>query len=800
MPDTKHNAIIERLLPVMGSSDFNQVFSRATQDLSNNERFLLKMEMNRLSAPCQRLIDLRGKVDGDCQEFHYQGISHFLDAVAIKVFKQQLKLYRDQYTLGIYEKLQTTENNLKVMQKNNVSPQQAAARRQKSIIARAVRLGHYIGRSEERMHLTAPLKMAGVDGVLFDARTSNMSVSGLRAKVDRQRVFTPGEHYFIYFTGLEKEFVNRILSAGCEYQVVGIDQKDDQQWVRMIVVDPSEEFNSFFATFLNSYRGRYRVDVDNITAAVITKGYEQYLMPRLSSIPLYFSGELPAQLCYALATQNNLDALSYWRDENNNSHLSQLFHPPRMMRYQATSQGESLIYCFTHTANNKLFFYSASSEELAEHPELKELYFAFGSRKPSWKIFKFQWQTAQASDAEVSSPLPKKDSKISLERVSKALENLAMVGLLSDITSQYVDQTYQHHYPLTGNPNKLALFNQSKQAIPPFEQVNYKYLQLRKEMRYQYRSLVEVELEGSKEAAWTSDFSVSGMKIEVEAPLSYETGDTVSLALPQFQKIAKNFELVNLKYVVTNCNVSHTIYNLKALEQKGQTHQGSRFFTQLIDNNLNKLATVPEGKIVAGLSDALRQIVCAPLFCRAMFINKVPGSLDVGCIAYGSLGHSADELFNIDTSTHKADLSQLLASDNLASFLATQLRSHAPSDNPEKIEIIAVIHKRKDKLVSVRNAESFSSPSQLREFVNLSLGRGLVHCFSLQLSRVGRPDTEYIQRELDYISHYAIHRAKQLEDELWSVAGVIEVTDVTEELMQRFNLSVTSEQELSLSS
>jgi len=793
MPETKHHALIERLLPVMESSDFNQVFKRATEGLSNNERFLLKMEMKRLATPCQRLVDLRGKVDGECKEFHYQGKTHFLDDIAIKVFKQQLKLYNQQYTLGIFEKLQHTENNFKVMQKKNISPQEAAARRPKKVIARAVRLGHYIGRSEERMHLTAPLRIADVNGKLFDARTSNMSVSGIRIKVDEKRTFELGEHYFIYFTGLEKEFVNRVLSAGTEYRVVGIDRKKQQQWVRLVVVDPGEEFNQFFKNFLRSYRGRYRVDVDNITAAVITKGYEQYLMPRLSSVPLYFSGTNSPSLRYALATQNNGDIFSYWRDESNQSHLSQLFHSPRMLRYMQREQGESLIYCFTHTANNKLFFYSASSEELAEHPELRELYLAYGCRKPSWKVFKFQFFPATAGDAEVSSPLPKKDSPIERERVAKALNGLSMVGLLSDVTNQQVEQTYQHSYPLQGNPNKLSLFNQSKQKQGQFEQVNYKYLQLRKENRYQHRSLVEVENADPNgagvETGWTADFSVSGMKIELETPLSYEIGDTLYLALPQLQKLVKNFSLSHLPYQVTNCNNSKTVYNLKVVESKGNAHEGSRFFQQLISNNLDKLPALPEGKAIAGLSDALRQILCAPLFCRAMFIHKVPGSLEVKCVTYGAFAQDSDKWLNIDSSKHSADLSQFLSSENLASFLATQLRSHKPSDNPENIEVITVTAKDSDKLLAVRCSGNFESIQQLRNFVQLSTGRGQVNAFNLQLSRVGRPDTEYIQRELDYISHYAIHRAKQLEDELWSVAGVIEVTDVTEELMQRFNLS-----------
>ncbi|WP_432468351.1 PilZ domain-containing protein [Agarivorans sp. Z349TD_8] len=789
MPHTKGYALIERLLPLMGSKDFNQVFNRATQELSNNERFLLKMEMQRLSAPCQRLVDLRDKVDGECGEFTYQGKTHYLDEVAIKVFKQQLQLYQNQYTLGIFEKLQSTENNFKVMQQKNISPQQAAARKPKIVEARAIRLGHYIGRSEERMHLTAPIKMATLNGEQFDARSSNMSVSGLRVQVDPKRAYTLGEHYLVYFTGLEKEFANRVLSAGTEYRIVGIDQKDQKKWLRMTVIDPSEEFNHFFSTFLRSYRGRYRVDVDNITAAVITKGYEQYLMPRLSSVPLYFTGQTPPQLTYVLATPNNLELLSYWRDETNTSHLSQLFHHPRMMRYQAINQGESLIYCFTHTTNNKLFFYSASSEELAEHPEIRALYFAFGCRKPSWKVFRFQWQKAQASDAQVSTPLPRKDSAIEQERVANALENLSVVGLLSDITGADNGSDYQQNYPLNDNPNKLALFNQTKQSITAFEQISYKYMQLRKENRYQYRSLVEVEHRGLIESGWVVDFSLGGMKIQVETPLDFNPDDHLNLALPQFQKLVKSFNLTQLNYQVVNCNTSHTIYNLKAVDTKGKVHQGRGFFKQLIDHNLDKLPLVPEGRNISGLSDALRQLVCAPLFCRALYINKIPGNLEVGCVAYGTIPQASDLLLNIDKHKQTADLSQFLAHENLGSLISSRLKDHRPSDPPERFELIVVLSKDGKKLLSQRLSSGFKSSQQQREFIQLSLDRGQVHAFSLLLSRVGRPDTEYIQRELDYISNYAIHRAKQLEDELWSVAGLIELTDISAEIMQRFRLS-----------
>ncbi len=42
---------------------------------------------------------------------------------------------------------------------------------------------------------------------------------------------------------------------------------------------------------------------------------------------------------------------------------------------------------------------------------------------------------------------------------------------------------------------------------------------------------------------------------------------------------------------------------------------------------------------------------------------------------------------------------------------------------------------------------------------------------------------EYLNAELGYISAYAIHRGKQIEQDIWSVTGVIQVVDVTREAL-----------------
>jgi len=85
----------------------------------------------------------------------------------------------------------------------------------------------------------------------------------------------------------------------------------------------------------------------------------------------------------------------------------------------------------------------------------------------------------------------------------------------------------------------------------------------------------------------------------------------------------------------------------------------------------------------------------------------------------------------------------------------------------------------------------FQLHSAKKAFIDDVVNTDVLFAFKIFLSRTGRPDTEHIAKELGYVSTYAIHKAKVLEEELWSVVGVGEVVDITDEVLLRSNLSNT---------
>jgi hypothetical protein len=44
-----------------------------------------------------------------------------------------------------------------------------------------------------------------------------------------------------------------------------------------------------------------------------------------------------------------------------------------------------------------------------------------------------------------------------------------------------------------------------------------------------------------------------------------------------------------------------------------------------------------------------------------------------------------------------------------------------------------------------------------------------------------------MQSELNYVSIYALHKAKLLEEQLWNVSALGDIVDVTDEVLQRYN-------------
>ena len=809
----KYQSLIEELKRDLGRPNFDAIFAKKTKELSSSDKFLVKMEMNRLLQPINRFIDLRGQVTGEVRPYSYNGKQHFMDETAIKVFEAGIRRYK-RYTLAVYEAVMNTENNHKVLQRQAQERGELApvpiggdAKKSDKPNINWVTFASYESRSEERMNYSIKVKLILNGANEIEASTSDISVSGCKVKLYSRYQVTPGEKLRMRLVGLEQDF-EMGLKDGLEYEVVAVEKVNpDLNHVRMkrTFSDDNRTIDEFLKSFIHGNKRRYKVNLDNTLDAVVVKGYEQYYLPRLTSLFVFLNiQDKRVSPSLVLTNENNVNVARYFNDESRNSVLPQVLNSARVSQLlKSTGDVKQLtLYCFTHNNNGKLFFYSATETELNNTPKLRNLFWGFASQKPSFRIFNVQLMPCSSEDSYIPLSLPDSASsdiaklnKPPSPRVQGIVQHAKYLLLVSDITSVSSTEQFQKISFDKSHVNHLKQYGHQKlRTYPEVDFVALDYINLRNETRYLYKTRIKLEQEEKGELeGHTLDFSVHGLQLELDLPTNYEQGDLILVALPDLQKLTKKFTLHKLPYEVMAVSKTKTVINLRTYSPStDMKHDGARFFTQLIDNNKSKLVASEESPKTPGLSTALRNMATKNVCQFPFYLHKRGANIKVGAVAkgrYPSTFHLI--LSHLATLGREVSFKDLIRVNAFEDKIATPLKEMARHDAPLQFDLYIRLQPKQreaenaiiSELISTKQAQDRSS------FVNASVLEDLFFAFRLYISRTGRPDTDYISKELSYISQYAQHKAKDLEEELWSVIGVGDAIDITEEVLTRYSIA-----------
>ena len=94
-------SLAERLIPAYNSDDFEYLLAQITEGEAPSVKILVKMELNRVMAPCTKSVDLRGRVKGECREYELDGVKHWLDDVAFNAYHKNTRKFGG-YTEGVW--------------------------------------------------------------------------------------------------------------------------------------------------------------------------------------------------------------------------------------------------------------------------------------------------------------------------------------------------------------------------------------------------------------------------------------------------------------------------------------------------------------------------------------------------------------------------------------------------------------------------------------------------------------------------------------------------------------------------
>ena len=771
-------------------SDFDQIFKSVLEKsgVDKNTSFLLKMELHRLQRPCRTPVDLRGLVDGECEEHIHEGVLHYFDEIAKAVYEEQIKNFNG-YTIGVYESVTNTINNYRVMHEkekrgikvdiDQIKKKKIAAKKYFETIT----FNNFHTRKEERMHYVSDIYLIdrGVDKYI--GRSIDISVSGCQIKAKKDFMPEKGRVIELLFRKLKEEF-ELSLKGHLKYEVVGIDvceSDEDFNIIRLkrVPCEATIKFDQFLANYIIGNKRRYKINLDNTIDSIYSRGYSQYSLPRRSDLNVFVRNEVDSFM--AIATESNRETMEFWKDSADNLFIHNLLNKEKMRALiDKLNNGASNSYLYVFKGLNKnkeCVFYAAFEEDFNSNSSLKESFCKLGIDKYTFKVFnvtvsktssEFAYQpfSLTSNEIEVFRRLNKRPSA----RTMNKFDGLSHIVSIRDITTEGSKEDYLNKADIEYQVDKLRVFKLDRVheqiAVAPIKAVD-----IRKENRYKINTSALVDINKLSLEGKTVDLSTKGLKVKLNEPSELSKGDIVSISLPEYNLKALKYSIVNINNDLDEiCLVVHG----DVIEHKGRI-----FLRNLFNKNKNNLVDYQIGDNNEEISYCIQNILSTSATNLSAYLHRQGVRSLIRKVSFGSEKMDIiDKLMN----ENMIELGFLQKENIYRAIIKDKLSAGNGSNASASENIYISIHKDEIKAVSEKE---LGTKEDRVEFIKTAMSKGSFYCLNSSFARAGRPDMSKIGIELNYISVYAMHKGKEIEDELWSINGIIDLKDITSEVVSR---------------
>ncbi len=770
-------ALIEQLKPLLTEPDFSEIFDRLTASESSTDRFLLKMELSRLAASCNRIIDLRDKTELPCEAVKYNRQTHMLDAPAKESFLAALERYRKQYTVGVYEEV-IEEHRKRLLSLR----QEAQTVTEESFTVPGVVLGTYFNRREERMNYSIHVTATQSGKAEYKGTTIDLSVSGARVRLPARHTLDTHQPILFRLLELNQEYYYKDLNKGIEYEVVDSTLDGEHAVLRLKRISGSEDVTKILSNLIRGYKFRYKVDVNEVYVNTLGLGYERQYLPHYRHLPVYLNS-VTDSVTHCLLSPENQGLKSYFNDEKDICQLSQTLTPERVGALLADSRNaeSGLLFCFTHTVRDITYFYSATFSELLTSG-LTDLFFKFGAPKPGFRVIKLIPEAVDHEQTYKTAILPGDDSRYS-PLVERQLSQFSHIINLVDLTDE-ITQDILRAAKSDVSPNELNIFAQAKETKNKIKHVSLNFTERRREPRYAFRTEVLLSQNGKNIKGVSGDISTRGLQIQLPENSGFEDGLPVMIALPKLQTLTGRTRLAELPYRIVKQRKNGMQLHLAAIIGHAP-HTGVEFLDRLIIHNQEKLKQLSDSDDnMKELSDGLKNLLTRKLPSTPFFIEKTKKSAKLSAIGVSTENNRVTDLFAAGASARmEYNLAPVFERGLFKPTILTALRKMKSNQEMAYVDLFLRLKNQSGGRFSLQciRADHFNSNRERKQFIEQSKLTGRFIALRVFFGVTGKPDSRYIARERDYVAVHAAHKAKILDKKLWNTIGVGEIIDITNE-------------------
>lgn len=762
---------IKELIAVRNEPDFNELLNKLLFGESSSDKFLIKMELSRLAKPCLRIIDLRDKVTEDCQLFQQDKLKHYLTKETIKVLQDNIKLY-GLYTIGVFEAvhvhlaLQKKQLHLKrasIVETSNSEHQ-----------CEFLQLSQKNKRRAPRMFFVSEVNLTLENGKTIKAQTSNVSITGIKVKVQEDIHTLNQQPILVSFTGLNNEYHQSILENKIKYQLVKQEHDQELHYFYLTYSDSCKQFSQFMTEFIRSNQYKYKLDVHYYYQVAKASALKHMYLSQMNILPIYLNHNISSPYLFSLKNKANEKILNEWSCEGK-TQLPFLFNELRFARLISYAEkcATTTLYCFTHVDHDKSYFISATEEEL-ENTGVKDVFINYGMTKQNWQVYHLTirpYHYEQQQKYNITEVTPEKLSQTTHIATLQPL-NLPLAfpakGIINNSDLKKINQ-FVHRDEKNRNDQVFTLFSNEN----------------RKEERYIYNSKLTISKNEQEFAGEIVNFSFSGLKIKTEKTTAFPVSSKVVVNLSALQKVSKNYPLSQLNFKVI-CTGPGNVLHLQVCDLN-TLKICKAFFLLLVENNPSHFKCLPLRMEKQPSNKRLLEVAEEALINCVFFIGKESGKPKIKFSSIDINDHSLQPLFSMySNNPMELNYKPLIANQLYERLISQPFRENKIEELDKEALVFIKAYKNSGEKWLVQSIldSDFTSSQEKIDFILKSKKKGIFYALHYRLTSVECIDLKPIKAEIRAISRFATHLTKKLEEELWEINGVIEITDRTAEIVK----------------
>jgi len=733
--------------------------------LSQNKQFLQQFERQRLNKPCNRIIDLRGRVAGECQAYTFGNKTHYLDDRGYLLARQLLEKFNGQYTMGVYESLLKALKTLKIQDNKQAS---VPVKIENDILFRdasqpqLIAFDHLLYRKEARILFATAVDLL-IEDVLYHGATVDITSSAIRIALKRAYALDRGDQVAITFPELNESSATTLLS-NIPYTVSKIEH-DEQRTFAVLSrqLEEGQVVTDWFDNWIEQYNSPEYLDLDNELSNIISHYYLRLHLRSLTTPILWLSHSEANEAIKAFHLMPAAEQVCR-SIENSDDHINLALLPINELletgldHLVVSVASQDGVTSLAVPRNDALLVAKAIKwYQQQEHSTI--LLLQIQQQKIETQHYTKQLEKISDRDKNHAALIEKQLSSIShsvtITDISNSCQNIFPSDLFSD-----------------DDIKRYTVNTATQDKIPSPSALQYNIQ--RREQRFYIRTEISAYINDEIYKVKTLDASANGLSFSLPTHQKLFIGMHVKVDFDRWQSQTTHDDVTNIPFVISNLRFfsGQTIIGLKRMSENCP-RKVNQFFTSVIQRNKAKLAENHQDVFLSQESHIFSSLLSKSMTSIPLYFGP---DLDNKRILQAVAETDCNHAKQLD-----ALWLTLAQKVGLLSEICNSYASHS-ADSSTRFGLYCYQNKNNDEWV-ISTDFDFLQPEQKTLFISRALANQHYRFYQCSLQHIDphtREDSDDLEQQLALLRNHSTHKVKQIREVLASLFGMGNLSDITD--------------------